>query len=245
MNLQELQENKKTKLVKRALKEHFEMKMDFDKLSLSQTSKMLARVRNLLSETRSTKKIHSSHTDSSYLKLVMMEQALQEHFSALKVERQIFLENEEVQKSQVILAAQDMIDSVQKMLEQISKMNVEELPAVVDGIKNEFGTNEGEQFNTSVSEVLQTLQTGLSTAKQGLSGALGTITGEGGAGFDAAGQPGMGEMPMEPSADMGADMGVGMDAGMEMGAEEQPELPAPEPEEAEPEDATGAGRGRR
>lgn len=242
MNLTELQENRKTKLVKRALNEHYELKIDFDKLSLQQATKMLSRVKGLLKETRASKNFHHSHSDSGYLKLVMMEQALEEHTAALKSNNRIVLENEEVQKSQVILAAQDMIDSVQKMLEQVSKMNVEELAAVVDGIKNEFGTNEGEQFNSSVSEVLQTLQTGLTTAKQGLASALGTITGEGGGdAFAGAEVPPAGELP---PADMGAELGAEMGAGEELGGEELPPAEAPI-EEPEPEDDTGAGRGRR
>lgn len=236
MNLQELQENKKTKIVKRALREHYEIDMDFDKLSMSQTQKMIGKVRGLLKEARSTASSHQSHNSGAYLKLVMMEQALVDHLQNMRTYRpRIVTENEEVQKSQVILAAQDMIDNIQKMLEQVSKMNVEELNAVVDGMKNEFGTAEGDKFNQTVSEALTALQSAITTAKGALTSALGSVTGEpaaGGMDMSMGAEP----MPGEMAADMTAvDMGM---APPEMGTE-----PVEEP--SAPEDVTRAGRERR
>lgn len=232
MNLQELHENKKTAVVKKALKEHYELNMDFSQLSIKQTGAMLGRVRGLLKEARASHSIHTSHSNGSYLKLVMMEQALSDHALDLRARHaRIVVENEEVQKSQVILAAQDMIDNIQKMLEQVSKMNVEELNAVVNGIKNEFGTNEGDQYNQAAGETLKALQDALSAAKSGLDSALGSVTGE------AAAEP-MADMGVEPAPDMGAEMpepGADMDQGME----------EPMPDEEEPADTSLAGRERR
>lgn len=217
--------------VKKALKEHFEVNMNFKKLRLSETKSMLSRVRGLITEARTDKTAHSRHQNPAYMKLVMMEQALTDHYGDLRVHQRIMLENEEVQKSQVILAAQDMIDSIQKMVEQISKMKVEELPAVVTGVNNEIGTNEGGQFDSTVSEALTTLEGALTAAKGSLNGALGQITGAGG--------------------DFGGDMGG---EEVEFGGEE--ELPDGEEEEfggevdmgdelPEPEELGGAGRERR
>ena len=237
MNLQELHESKKTKLVKRALREHYELDMDFDRLSLLQTQKMIGKVRGLLKESRSKSSSQQFQTSGAYLKLVMMEQALVDHLQDLRTYRpRIVTENEEVQKSQVILAAQDMIDSIQKMLEQVSKMNVEELNAVVDGMKNEFGTAEGDKYNQSVSEALTTLQAAITAAKGQLSSALGSITGDSAGSID----DGMG-MPAVPGQEnMTGDMG------MEMGDEMAPDMGAEmPPEESPPEDLASAGRERR
>lgn len=228
MKINEMNLGKK-EVVTRALKENFEVSMNFKKLDAKTTKTMLQRVRGIISESRTSKGAHVRHQNPAYMKAVMMEQALATHYQDLRVQHQIMLENEEVQKSQVILAAQDMIDSVQKMVEQISKMKVEELPAVVTGVNNEIGTSEGEQFNSSVSQALTTLEESLNSAKTALSQALGTITGEGG--------------ELAPGGDMGGDMGMGdeMGGGEEFGAEleisggdmggELPEMPEEEPEE--------------
>lgn len=221
MNLQELQESKKTKLVKRALKEHYDINLDFDSLPLHKARNMLAKVKGLIKEASG----YSSHQNATYLKLMMMEQALTDRLR--RGGSRIVVENEEVQKSQVILAVQDMIDNIQKMLETVSKMNVEELNAVVAGIKNEFGADQGNQFAATVSEGLSTLQNSVAEAKEVLSQALGVITGEeSGVELDMVDQeevpaekPGM----EEPAPDM-----------------EQP-VDVPEPEEA---DAGMAAAGR-
>lgn len=223
MNLIELQENKKSKLAKKTLRESYDIDLDLSSFDLSKTQNMLRKVRQLVSETKSDSRIHNSHRDPSYLKLLMMEQALSGHLAELQNAARIIVENEEVQKSQVILAAQDMIDTVQKMIEQISKMNVEELPAVTTGIENEFGSNESQQFNSSASTALQALQEALTTAKNDLSSALGVITGT-----EAP------EMPM--------DMGAGAE-GPEMPTDMGAEPPSPaEPEEPMPPENVGRER---
>ena len=160
----------------------------------------------------------------------MMEQMLSNHYEDLRSVSKIVVENEEVQKSQVILAAQDLIDQIQKMVEQVSKMNAEELPAVVTGITNEIGTTESEQFGSSTGEALSTLQQALATAKTSMSASLGVITGES-----------QGEVPepFDAAGDMD-DMGdeqVDIDAEID-DEEELPELPDLEDEE----DLGAAGR---
>lgn len=180
MLLNELNLSKKQRAVK-ALREHYEVDLNLDKLDRPATEKMLSRVRKLVSETRKSRDIHASHGDASYLKLVMMEQALSTHLGDLKAgykAPRIVVENEEVEKSQVILAAQDMVDSVQKMIEQVSKMSAEELPAVVSGIENEIGTAEAGDFEAQAQEALNTLQQSLTTAKQTLKSAMGVVTGD-------------------------------------------------------------------
>lgn len=231
MNLQELQENKKSVIVKRALREHYEIDVAFEKLNLKQTQKMLGNVRGLIKEARVSKSVHQSQNNAAYLKLVMMEQALSDRLNDLRVERaRIVVENEEVQKSQVILAAQDMVDSLQKMLEQISKMNVEELNAVVTGMKNEFGSEQGDQFNAAASQSLSTLQQALTTAKNEVASALGAVTGEG---------PAMsGDMGGMSGVDMGMEPGAELDANADVSIEE----PMPSPDEEEPESLASAGR---
>jgi chromosome segregation ATPase len=139
----------------------------------------------------------------------------------------------EVQQAQVVLAAQDMVDEVQKMSEQVSAMQFKDLPALVDQIKNQVGPDQATQFNGDASAALSALLQNLQASKQQLDQALGVVTGQ------APAVPG--EAP-------------GMDASM---AGEMPaELPAPGEEEiatdVEVDDvedsdtlATSLGRGRR
>lgn len=227
-------------VAKKALKEHFNTELKLENLSLYETERMMRKVNNLMNEMRQTNSAQSTEKNPAYLKLVFMEQALNHHYGELKAlplyNTRIVLENEEVEKSQVILAAQEMVDAIQKMVEQVSDMLVKELPAVVDGVNSEVGTNEGQQFEQQTTEALTTLQAALTQAKGTMNGALGTITGQGGdMGMDMDG--------LDTGMDMGDDgMGAGEDMA-DLGGEEPdsdlPELPT-EPDEEEA--VAGVGR---
>jgi hypothetical protein len=222
--------NKKSvTIAKKALKEQFNTSFNVERLGLYETKQMLGKVKKLVAEAKSTST--RNEQNPSYLKLVFMEQALVHHYGELKTlplyNPRIVVENEEVEKSQVVLAAQEMVDSMQKMVEQVSDMLVKELPAVVDGVNSEFGTNEGQQFNDQVTGALTTLQAAITGSKTTLQGALGLITGQS-AGFDTA----------MPADDMGAEMPAD-----DMGAEiAEPEVPSDEPAE---EPVLDVGRSKR
>jgi hypothetical protein len=162
-----------------------------------------------------------------------MEQALNQHMKVAKEPRIVF-ENEEVEKSQVILAAQDMIDSVQKMYEDVNDMLVKELPALVDSIQSEIGVNESDSFSQTATDALTQLNGALQQAQTSLKSALGGLTGQSG---DAFAVPGMGD---EEQVD------VDLDIDAEMPAEEPAaELP-PIPDLDDEEDAVGmVGRAKR
>ena len=129
------------------------------------------------------------------------------------------LKESEVQQAQVVLAAQDMVDKMQSMLEDVSSLQFKELPALVDSIKNQVGIDQATQFNTDASAALTGLMQNLQGAKQQLDAALNVVTGAAPAavpGVDAAAMPGA-EMGAELGAESGAEMGA--DAGAELGAE--------------------------
>ncbi len=224
--------NSKPSLVaKKALKEHFDTSFNVDKLGLYETKTMLNKVKGLLRENRESQTT-GSQNNPAYLKLVFMEQALTHHYGELKAmpvyNQRIVVENEEVEKSQVILAAQEMVDSMQKMIEQVSDMLVKELPAVVDGVNSEVGTDQGQQFNDQVTQALTSLQAALAGSKTGLSGALGIITGQAGGAMDmgASAMPGSDVSVEEPPMDASADLAATTEPAAPEADLEAPEEPA-------------------
>jgi hypothetical protein len=142
-------------------------------------------------------------------------------------------EASEVQQAQVVLASQDMVDQVQKMSEQISAMQFKDLPALVDQIKNEVGTDQAMQFNTDATAALAGLLQNLQGAKTQLEAALGVVTGQ---------------APTVPGADMGADAGLGAEMPAELPAPGEEEIDVTDIDVEEPEEepmAATLGRGRR
>jgi len=130
------------------------------------------------------------------------------------------LNESEIQQAQVVLAAQDMVDKMQSMLEDVSELQFKELPALVDSIKNQVGIDQAAQFNADSTAALTGLLQNIQGAKQQLDAALNVVTGAAPAGAAAAGA--MGADIAAGAGDMaaaGADMAAAGDMGAEMGAD--------------------------
>lgn len=108
------------------------------------------------------------------------------------------LTESELQQAQVVLAAQDMIDRVQGMLEDISEMQFKDLPALADSIKNDIGANEATQFQSDATAAFTQLLAAVQAGKQSLEAAQGVITGQ---------------APQIPGADAAAAPGANLGAG--------------------------------
>jgi hypothetical protein len=307
MKLNDLAAPRPTKQIAKVFESYFGPSIKFDSLTRNQTQQLLTRVRNLLGEHRGTTARHTSEQNPSYLKLVMMEQALTQRVkenmppvaaqqpaaaapagqpkpavagaaakdpklaAALKKSqagqtlnpeeqkmvagaammaqesrlRRAYrmLKESEVQQAQVVLAAQDMVDKMQGMLEDVSELQFKELPALVDSIKNQVGIDQATQFNGDASAALSGLMQNLQAAKQQLDQALGVVTGTA---APAAGAADAAAMGAQAGAEMGADMGaeMGADMGAEMGAEAGEMAAEPVDPNAEPAGAV-LGRARR
>jgi uncharacterized protein involved in tolerance to divalent cations len=63
----------------------------------------------------------------------------------------------EIEQARVTMAARDLADSVQDLVEKIGKMQNEQLPAIVSAMKDEMSMEQAEQFNQTVSAALTTL----------------------------------------------------------------------------------------
>jgi len=145
------------------------------------------------------------------------------------------LAESEVQQAQVILASQDMVDQVQRMIEQVTSIQFKDLPALVDQIRNEIGYDQATKFNADATAALGGMVQNLQQSKIQLETAMGTVTGQAPV------------VPGEVAPDVGAEMPP-MDAGAEMPAEPGDELDALAADaEADLEEPvkTGLGRERR
>lgn len=232
MKLTEFEKNK-VSIAEKALKENYSVSMNFSRMSLPASHSMLKKIKGLISETKQTAAFYKHQTSPALMKLVFMEQALSHHIAQLAARpaHRIVVENEEVEKSQVVLAAQDMVDTVQKMIEQVSDMLVKELPALSDAVQSEIGANEGSQFNSQASEALTSLQAALTTSQGELKAALNSITGQG---------------SMEEFQPETMPSDVDMDPPEDMAGDEDLDLPDEEEfEEPEPMPVTSVGRAKR
>lgn len=221
----------------KALKNNFDFDLDVSKLNKIQTRKMLVQFMNVIEESKK-KASHDSHNNASYLKALMIAEALTQHYKSF-TNSTIIVENTEVEKSEVILAAQDLVDQVQKMVEQCNNMLVKELPAITDSIQSEIGVNESNAYSQAASGALTQLNQTLSQTRAALNEALNALTGQGAGGDFAPGGEGGAEMAVTDVAAGAAPAGGEMPAAE---PEAAPAEPAAEPAE---EPAGAVGRAKR
>jgi len=109
----------------------------------------------------------------------------------------------EIQQAQVVLAAQDMVDQIQKMLEQISAMQFKDLPALTDSIKNDMGVEQATSYQSATAAALTQLLQSVQQGKTALEGAQGTLTGQ--EPMVPGTDPAAADMGMPPEGDLGGD----------------------------------------
>lgn len=128
----------------------------------------------------------------------------------------------EVEQAQVILAAQDMVDKIQGYIEDISNMRYEDLPAVVDQMRNELGVNHAQNFADASVGVLDTLLTQLNDAKASMEGSMSGITGQAPITADSMDEPVDDMEPADaPPADDAADLEPEVDPTDNLGREKR------------------------
>jgi hypothetical protein len=133
----------------------------------------------------------------------------------------MLLEGEEA-KAETIMATKDMVDRITGWLEDVAAMKAEQLLELQDSIRETQGSDVAQQYVEAVKPALEAIYTALETSRQGLSSALGIVSGKG---PDTMGAP-----SGVPGGEMGGDM-AGMaapDLGAELPAEEEPVPPAAE-----------------
>tara|TARA_B100000900_G_scaffold34967_1_gene26356 strand:+ start:16629 stop:17384 length:756 start_codon:yes stop_codon:yes gene_type:complete len=191
MELNQLEENKLNKLDS-VLKEVFGMKFDFA-AGNAKLQKVKESTQNKIS---SLKDSGVDVNDKQFQKLLLVLEGINE------VMKNTVMEND-LDQAEVLLAAKQMADDLQKMAEDLASMQVEGLMSITQGMKEEVGVAEAEAFEASASASIESALEAVKAATDGVNNAVLTAQGQ----------------APEPSTDMAMDTGMDMD----------PEAPAEEP----------------
>ncbi len=168
-------------------------------------------------------KVMSDPTQASRL-----QQMLKQSSGVAETKKKRVVKESEIQQAQVVMAAQDMVDRLQGMLEDVSEMQFKDVPALTDSIRNDMGVDQATQFQADATAALTTLLQAIQAGKTQMEAAQGVLTGQ------APVVPGEADMGAEPGVDASLDLDI--DAELPAGGEEEDE------EETE---VVGLGRERR
>jgi hypothetical protein len=118
MKLQELAVANPTKQAAKFFESYFGDTVKFDQMTQQQAQTMLKRVRSVIAEHRRTPGFHNSERNPAYLKLVVMEQALEATATA-NPQQQAALQTAQVQQKKRQI--QDAIKAKQKEIQDLQK----------------------------------------------------------------------------------------------------------------------------
>lgn len=204
MRLTEMGVKPSAKKINKVMESRFGVKIDYDNLNFPKAYVLAQGLTENLERIKHSHGVHAAEKNPKYMELLMVREGL--HRWMVENKQQLIMESE-MGKSQAILAAKDMVDSIQDMLEDVSKMQNEQMPALLDTIRDQIGMEQAEQFKTSVGTLLASMVDQLSTARETADQAARLLAGEQIA------------QPMGMGGGMDGGMGGGMDGGMPSGAE--------------------------
>lgn len=84
----------------------------------------------------------------------------------------------EIGRAQTTIAAQDIADQIQTMIEKFANIQYKDLPALHDSIRDSQGVEQAQTFNSSLTDSLQELTASLETAKSDVNNAVAVLTGQ-------------------------------------------------------------------
>lgn len=196
--------SKSPKKINKLMESRFGFSINFDQLTVEKAERLSETIEANLNKIRHSTALHSAERNPRYMELLTVREGL----AAWLEQSRRQLNEGEVGNAEVLLAAKDMVDSVQDTIEKVGKMQNEQLPQLLDSIRDQVGSEQAEQFKQAVGATLDTLMQNLQAAREGVDSGVGILTGQA-------------PQPMDlGSDDLGADLGAELPPSSDLDMEE-------------------------
>lgn len=192
MNLKELTP-KTTKRLNKVMESRFGFAIDYDKLTYAKAQRLSYALSENLNSIRKSYGSHTAEKNPKYMEMLMVREGL----NAWLAQNNPLMEGE-LETAEAVLAAKDMVDSVQDMITDASKMLNQELPPLLDTIRDQVGTAQADSYKATVTSALQGLMDALNSARDALDNGARVLAGEQMAEPMMGTGPDLGEVPPPP-----------------------------------------------
>ena len=193
--------------INKLLESRFGFAINYSNLTVEKAEKLSETISANLNKIRHSVNLHTAERNPRYMELLTVKEGL----TAWLDERRQQLVEGEVGNAEVLLAAKDMVDSVQDAIEKVGKMQNEQLPQLLDSIRDQIGSEQADAFKNAVGTTLDTLMQNLQSAREGVDNGVRVLSGEqvdnpmampGDAGAELSGDAGL---PPAPGSDLDQD----------------------------------------
>ena len=226
MRLSEMRTEVTPQKINKIVESRFGFSIDYDNLTYAKAERLSRALGENIQQIKKSFGSHTAEKNPKYMELMLVKEGLDKWMGS---EQGLF--ESEMGKSEAVLAAKDITDSIQDMLEKVSKMQNEQLPALVDTIRDQISAEQAEAFKQSIRPVLDSLYQAMTSGRDQADTASRVLAGE---------QVGGGDMSM------GDELGGDEFGGAELGAAPESDLDsdlgaAPEGDAFDATDAAAGG----
>ena len=165
---------KSTRKINKLMESRFGFAINFSNLTVEKAERLSETITANLDKIRHSVDLHTAERNPRYMELLTVKEGLS---TWLEQHRQQLVEGE-VGNAEVLLAAKNMVDSIQDAIEKVGKMQNEQLPELLDSIRDQVGSEQAEGFKNAVGTTIETLMQNLQTAREGVDGGVRILTGE-------------------------------------------------------------------
>ena len=165
---------KSTRKINKLMESRFGFAINFSNLTVAKAERLSETITANLDKIRHSVDLHTAERNPRYMELLTVKEGL----STWLEEHRTQLTEGEVGNAEVLLAAKNMVDSIQDAIEKVGKMQNEQLPELLDSIRDQVGAEQAEGFKNAVGTTLETLMQNLQTAREGVDGGVRILTGE-------------------------------------------------------------------
>ena len=165
---------KSTRKINKLMESRFGFAINFSNLTVEKAERLSETITANLDKIRHSVDLHTAERNPRYMELLTVKEGL----STWLEEHRTQLTEGEVGNAEVLLAAKNMVDSIQDAIEKVGKMQNEQLPELLDSIRDQVGAEQAEGFKNAVGTTLETLMQNLQTAREGVDGGVRILTGE-------------------------------------------------------------------
>lgn len=173
MKLAEMSTNS-TRKINKLMESRFGFQINFSNLTVAKAERLSETISANLNKIRHSANLHTAERNPRYMELLTVRESLS---AWLEENRQQLVEGE-VGNAEVLMAAKDMVDSVQDAIEKVGKMQNEQLPQLLDSIRDQVGSEQAEGFKNAVGTTLDALMQNLQTAREGVDKGVRILSGE-------------------------------------------------------------------
>lgn len=165
---------KSTRKINKLMESRFGFSINFNNLTVEKAERLSETINANLDKIRHSVDLHTAERNPRYMELLTVQEGLT---TWLETNRQTLVEGE-VGNAEVLLAAKNMVDSIQDAIEKVGKMQNEQLPELLDSIRDQIGSEQAEGFKNAVGTTLDSLMGNLQSAREGVDGGVRILTGE-------------------------------------------------------------------